>query len=66
MNHEFKIVGKNLSPEKKEDFSKKREEIEKESLTSFQNELEKTEQAKQIIQFVNSWLEEELGKLGLK
>lgn len=66
MENGFKIMGKNLSPERKEAFAKKYEEVEKEAMTPYTNELEKSEKAKEIIGFVNACLKKEFDKMDLK
>lgn len=66
MENGFKIMGKNLSPERKEIFTKKYEKIEKEAMTPYTNELEKNEKAKEIIGFINACLKKEFEEMHLE
>jgi len=66
MENGFNIVGKNISTERKEIFAKKYEDIEKEAMTPYTNELKKSEKATEIIGFVNACLKKEFEKMNLQ
>jgi len=66
MEHGFKIVGKNMSEEKREDFGKRYQEIEKRSVLPLKAEMEKNEKAEEIIRAINSWLRKEFEQMGLE
>ncbi|EKE11047.1 MAG: hypothetical protein ACD_15C00150G0002 [uncultured bacterium] len=66
MENRFKIVGKNMTPEKRDYFSEKRKESEEESKKPFVGEMEKSEKAREIIRFINACIAEKFQELGLE
>ena len=66
MENGFKIKGQNLSPERREKFAEKYKEVEKEAMTPYGNELEKSEKAKEVINFINACLNKKFNEMGLR
>lgn len=66
MENGFKIVGKNITPEKREDFASQQKKIEKESREPFAREIEKNERGRKILQFINNCIAEKFKELGLE
>lgn len=66
MENGFRIVGKNLSPERKGRFAEKYAAVEKEAMTPYASELQKSERAKEIIYFINACLRKKFDEMNLE
>lgn len=65
MENEFKIIGKNLSTEKMKTLEEKYKETKEYAAVPYDSEIEKSDKAKEIIDFVNVCLEKEFDRIGL-
>ena len=66
MENGFKVVGKNMTPEKRSSFAEKQKQIEEESKRPFVHELEKNENGKKVFRFINACIAKKFMELGLE